>query len=69
MQSNTAFGSGKSKALDVARRMRSGKHPARPAPEPLDNFITLFKTGNLFDAMVSQCLPAVDMRLEAFLRV
>lgn len=45
---NAAFGKEKSKALDVALRMKSGKHSGSIGvfQNRFDNFITLFNTGN-----------------------
>lgn len=45
---NTAFGKEKSKALDVALRLKSGKHSGSIGvfQNRFDNFITLFNTGN-----------------------
>jgi len=45
---NTAFGKEKSKALDVALRMKSGKHSGSIGvfQNRFDNFITLFDSGN-----------------------
>jgi iron complex outermembrane receptor protein len=45
---NTAFGKEKSKALDIALRMKSGKHSGSISvfQNRFDNFISLFNTGN-----------------------
>ena len=45
---NTAFGKEKSKALDIALRMKSGKHSGSISvfQNRFDNFIALFNTGN-----------------------